>query len=158
MTPLFSSAYGPIPGITSANPSQIERDFERRWQEAARLHPGDLAAQGAQLDRWQFGHEVFNPPDPMLSQGSVSEPGILGRIWDWLREPRFPAPETEDGRMPRFAPRDPITAALEDAGIEHWVARGVYIALGLICITGGIIMLGFIQKNQILKLAGGKDG
>lgn len=139
---LFNS---PNSGVISSDPTRAELDFQRRWNEAMRRHPNDPRAQGQLMDDWQFGREVFSDG---LNTGSVSDRGVLGRVWDYLTKRSIMS--LEGTPLQRYHdehgdfPRDPLLGAP-----AYWLYRGAYVGVGAILLILGLASLVFVKSGSL---------
>lgn len=127
-----------IPGVISDDPSQAERDFQRRWAEAQRRFPGDPRAQGQLMDDWQFGREVFSEtPPPQYGTGG----DYLQRLWEW-----FSRPGPRIGIAPVGTPPEGLSNKLSPG---YWLYRGAYVGVGAILLILGLASLVFVKSGSL---------
>lgn len=165
--PLFSGAQG-------LGPAGSQVALNDRLEQAQRLWPEYPNAWGGQVDAWEFGYE-FDPAEFGISEAprSITDIPTMGGFSGGGNSdvPSVPLWQRAGCAPSRLISQEAYEACLigaghagglsqeeayrrgttqaQSGGIGGWLTRGAYIAVGLILLTIGLAIIGFVKPRDV---------
>lgn len=163
-------------GVQGLGPAGSQEALNQRFERAQRLWPEYPNAWGPQIDAWEFGYE-FDPSElgiqeaprsitdiPMIGGGGYSgeETADVPGVPLWQRAAcsanRLVSLEAYQncligmGRAGGLSEQEAYGRGInqsEQGGLAGWITRGAYIAVGLILLTIGLAVIGFVKPRDV---------